>query len=278
MRNPAVASVESSESARTAAAGDSSPVPAIARAMRVLTLLEDLPGGETVSNLARGAGVAKSTASNLLRAMRSEGLVSYEETTGRYDLGPALVQLGAAALGKKNPTIAVARQYLHRLTENTKLTSLAMVRMPDGHFVVVEEVESTAEVKVKIGVGTRFPPDSPLVSRLWSAWDDIETPEPTRYTKFTITDRRRLNEQLEKIRCLGYGTSYGEYTAEFNIVGALVFERGARPVLALLLIATGEEASAKLEKLGPMLCEAGIDATRATGGSLPPGYPRQSVR
>src|ERR1700693_5738282 len=72
-------------------------VAAVERAPTVRdTLAESEEHG--TSELARRTGINASTVSRLLATLAARGLVRHVEETGRYRLGPRLVQLGGAAL------------------------------------------------------------------------------------------------------------------------------------------------------------------------------------
>ena len=255
--------------------GEQPLVPAISRATAALSVLLDMPDGATLSDIAKRAGLSKSTASNLLRTMVAEELLVQDPETRRVQLGPLLVELGAVAIGRTVP-VAEARRFMTRLAESTGLACLAIQRMTDGHFLAVEKIESRQNIKVTIELGERFPSDAPLLSRLWNAWspDRQDGGERHAYTETTITEDAQLRAVEAEVRERGYASVLGEYIPGLNVVGFPVFGPGAAPRLLVTLLGMGDALDADtIEKLGPELRAAARQITISSGGRLPAQYP-----
>src|SRR4051812_30414755 len=73
-------------------------VQSVRRAAQILQLLATAGPRLGVTELADRLGVAKPTAHALLRTLEGEALVVQDEETGKYRLGPGLLQLGNAYL------------------------------------------------------------------------------------------------------------------------------------------------------------------------------------
>jgi DNA-binding IclR family transcriptional regulator len=241
------------------------PVPAVSRSVRILAVLADTPAGATLSEVAGRTALSKSTASNLLRTMVAEGLLEHDSDTRRFLLGPLLLQLGAAAIGRALP-FAETKQHMARLAEMTKLACLAIQRMPDGHFVALEKIESRKDIKVTINVGERFPAEAPLLSRLWNAWSSAPI----------VAARAGAGARVaeEAVRRQGYATVAGEYIPNLNVVGFAVFGSDAEPRLLIALLGIGLELSPEeIVALAPELVATARELTLSTGGRLPTAFP-----
>lgn len=238
-------------------------VPAVTRTTRVLEALVRRPNGASLTELAEQCSLAKSTASNLLRTMVAEGLISYDPQTRFYNLGPLLVEFGVAAV-TRTTAVTEARPFMERLAGRTGLACLAIQRMPDGHFTAITKIESRKEIKVTIEVGARFDDTSPLLSRLVEAWAGPSTSSgPTLEAG-----------ELERIREQGHWAVFGEYRPELNVVGFPVFDRDARPCLVITLLGIGQDLTVgDVEKMSGFLVEAANAITTRSGGVMPPGYP-----
>jgi DNA-binding IclR family transcriptional regulator len=258
---------------RESAGGVGPSVPAITRAVRVLSALIESPEGATLTAVAARAAISKSTAFNLLRTMTAEGLLTFDAASRRYDLGPKLIELGAVAVGRTPPILA-ARSQMESLARATGLACLAIQRMPEGHFVVVEKIESRKDIKVTIEVGERFPNDAPLLSRIWHAWAGDRPGEQVKYTPQTLTDPQEISKAAARVAAQGFGDVYGEYIANLNVVGFPVFDKHARLTLIVTLLGIGDElAPEHVASLAPNLVRAARQVTVSTGGRLPDGYP-----
>jgi DNA-binding IclR family transcriptional regulator len=236
-------------------------VPAVTRATRVLEALVHHQSGASLTELAERCSLAKSTASNLLRTMVAEGLVSYDPVTRRYNLGPLLVEFGVAAIARTT-AVAEARPFMERLAEQTQLACLAIQPMPDGHFTAIAKIESRKDIKITIEVGSRFGRSAPLLARLAAAWGAASTP-------------RGLDKAvLARIRKQGYDVAWGEYRPELNVVGFPVFDRDAQPCLYIALLAMGSDLTdAGVEAMAEYIVEAARSITLSSGGNLPADYP-----
>jgi DNA-binding IclR family transcriptional regulator len=239
-------------------------VPAVTRATRVLEALVRTRSGASLTELAERCSLAKSTASNLLRTMVAEGLVSYDPETRRYNLGPILVEFGVAAI-TRTTAVTEARPFMERLAERTELACLAIQPMPDGHFVAIAKIESRKDIKVTIEVGERFDRRAPLVSRLAAAW---AAPNPAAAPATEVGG-------LDQIRALGHAAVFGEYRPELNVVGFPVFDRDGHPCLFIVLVGMGRDLTpGDVDQMSAYLVEAATSITTRSGGTVPDGYPR----
>ena len=76
------------------------PVATVERAVAILRELADAPEDLGNNELARRTGVNPSTVSRLLATLADAGLVRRAPDSGRFRLGPRLVELGIAALAR----------------------------------------------------------------------------------------------------------------------------------------------------------------------------------
>src|SRR5690348_4857674 len=78
--------------------GAMATVQSVSRAFGILRALAGVARGLGVTEVADRIGVAKPTAHALLRTLEADQLVSQDHATGKYKLGPALLELGNAYL------------------------------------------------------------------------------------------------------------------------------------------------------------------------------------
>lgn len=241
-------------------------VPAVTRATRVLDELVRSRNGASLTELAERCSLAKSTASNLLRTMVAEDLVSYDQETRRYNLGSVLVEYGVAAI-TRTTAVTEARPFMERLAEQSGLACLAIQPMPDGHFTAIAKIESRKAIKITIEVGEQFDRTAPLLARLSAAWGAAPVP-------------RGLDKGvLATIREQGYGVAWGEYRPELNVIGFPVFDREGLPCLYITLLAMGSDLTdSSIEEMSDYIIEAARSITGSSGGRLPADYPTAGAR
>ena len=73
-------------------------IQSVDRAVRILKALAAGPGRLGVSELSARLGLAKATVHGLLRTLEAHELVAQDPETGKYSLGPGVLQLGNAYL------------------------------------------------------------------------------------------------------------------------------------------------------------------------------------
>jgi DNA-binding IclR family transcriptional regulator len=237
-------------------------VPAVSRTVRVLDALVQHADGATLTELANYCALAKSTASNLTRTMVTEGLISYDPGTRRYNLGPLLVEYGVVAVTRTTP-VTEARPFMERLAERTQLACLAIQPMPDGHFTAIAKIESRKDIKITIEIGSRFDRNAPLLSRLADAWHDG-----------TAAAAGHDDPRREELRARGFGAVFGEYAPGLNVMGFPVFDRDAVPCLLITLLGIGTDLTPQdIDELAPYLVTAARAITVRSGGQAPADYP-----
>ncbi|MDQ4059700.1 MAG: helix-turn-helix domain-containing protein, partial [Pseudomonadota bacterium] len=118
---------------------------------RVLRALGDAGGPAALKELAKAAGMSASTAHRHLVSLVRVGLAVQEPRTGRYDLGPAALSLGLAALGRLDG-LRAAEEVLSELVAATGETGCLAVPGNLGPTIVsVEPSPRAVTVNVRIG-------------------------------------------------------------------------------------------------------------------------------
>jgi DNA-binding IclR family transcriptional regulator len=105
----------------------------------------------TLTELARSADLAPSTASRLLNALRRHGFVRRDED-GRFRSGPALARLAAASL-RTEPAYALAGPHLAALTLATGETANLGVPADDDRVLYLRQSVSSQTVRAESWAG-----------------------------------------------------------------------------------------------------------------------------
>jgi DNA-binding IclR family transcriptional regulator len=229
----------------------------VAAVDRALVVIDALAAGEELgtNELARRTGLNASTVSRLLATLARGGLVEHVEGNGRYRLGLRFLQLGSAVLARLDLR-EVARPHLHALAEATGETAtLSAPGDPDAFTVDFVQGSSsvvsvarlgrpsiahaTATGKIGLAFGTSTLPPGPL--------------QP--FTDRTLTDRRRLAQEISRVRVKGFAEAEREREEDLNAIAAPIF--GNRGELAAILGVQGPasrfDRSAMGEAVAPLL-------------------------
>lgn len=208
-------------------------VAAVERALAVLDALSDGSPELGTNEIARRTGINASTVSRLLATLAGAGFVEHVAESGRYRLGFRLLQLGNAVLARLDLR-EVARPHLHALVAETGET--ATLSAPGEHdAVTIDFVQSASSVQSVAHVGRPSIGYATATGKILLAFGPAEpSPGPLKaYTKRTVTDRRKLAAELERVRKLGFAEAVGEREEHLNAVAAPVF--GSRGELVAIL-------------------------------------------
>ncbi len=203
----------------------------VERALRLLSSFDDAHGELSVSELARAAGIHKSTASRLAAVLERRGYLRRQQDG--YRPGTELIRLGAVALGSFDLRDAMrpAMERLSRLTGET--VNLAV---PDGGEVLnIAEIPSVYILSSSSSwTGRRTAPHAAANGKILLAHGALEMPERLdTYTRRTLTSRRRLLAELAEVRHRGYATARSELEEGLVAVAAPVLDGSGRCVAAL---------------------------------------------
>jgi DNA-binding IclR family transcriptional regulator len=189
------------------------------RACDVLRLFTRQKPRWTISELARHLNVPKSGVFRLVKTFVRKHFLQSGEDSHEYELGSAIWELTGIVSGTRERLVEKASPYLRDLNKTTGLLVSLRV-LENEQMVIVDRVEGNDPVKVIFPVGTHQPLNHGAPGKLLLAYhyptgsaqfrELISQGKISKLTDRTLTDRRRLQEELNKIRRLGYATSDGE--------------------------------------------------------------------
>lgn len=199
-------------------------VAAVERAVAVLDSLSNGSPELGTNEIARRTGINASTVSRLLATLATARLVEHVPATGRYRLGPRLLQLGSLVLDRLDLR-DVARPHLQQLVRATGMT--ATLSAPGAHdAVTVDFVQSDATVQSVARVGRPSIGHATAAGKVLLAFSVAEPAAGALkpYTRRTITDRRRLGAELARVARQGYAEAVGERELDLNAIAAPVHD------------------------------------------------------
>ncbi|KPI05837.1 transcriptional regulator, IclR family [Actinobacteria bacterium OK074] len=247
------------------------------RALGILMhLAEDRghPQGVTLSDLATGLGLSKSTVLRLVAPLRDTRLVDQDPETGRYRLGPQNALLGHAYLERLD-TRRTASPVLHRLAGDSGET-VHLVTFDALEIVYVDKVESPQAVRMHSRVGSRLPAYCTATGKVFlaHATDDavsraIAAGLPAR-TPATITSPERLRAELDLIRRRGYAVDDVENEDDIRCVAAPVHDHTGSVTVAISVSGPATRVTRdRVPELGALVMTAAATITEALGGTVP---------
>jgi len=189
------------------------------RALVVLKVIEQMPGGLTNAEISRRLDIPKTTCSYIARKLEQEGYLTKEAASGRYKIGLAVVALAHGAL-REVGIRTVAEPALFKLTTRTGLSGGIGV-LERGHVLLVDRVESPRfvdrRVRAQRDIGRKLPVHSTALGKVLLAYlprpqvlELIAGKELARSTAKTVTSKTRLLAELDQVRKQGYAIADGE--------------------------------------------------------------------
>lgn len=205
-----------------------SRVQSVDRAVLLLRAAADAgSGGATTVELGEACGLNRATAWRLLSTLETHGLVVSDRPSGRWSLGPGLVDIARSAGSE------VVLRDVHSVLESVSLQTgetAALAVLRHGRITYVDEVFPAAIVSASwSGQPVSLHATSTgKVVLAWATEDELARLMPRRlerYTDTTITGRDALREDLERTRERGYATCHGEFDISAWGVSAPVLDR-----------------------------------------------------
>lgn len=253
------------------------------RACDVLRLFTPRKPRWTISELARRLDVPKSAVFRLVKTFERKHFLQSGDDSYDYELGSGIWELTGTVFGKRQRLVEKASPYLRALNNTTGLLVSLRV-LEDEQMVIVDRVEGNDPVKVIFPVGTHQPLNHGAPGKLLLAYhyatdsaqfeELIARGKITKLTERTLTDRRRLQEELNKIRRLGYAASDGEAIRGTIGIAVPVWNSSEEVEAALALTAVESLCNMKqLMRFLPHLKRTAENISKALGygaGKTPP--------
>jgi len=243
------------------------PAPAVTRSIRLLGLLADAGGPRTLTELAGGLGLAKSSTANLCLALEAGGMI--ERTAQGYRLGLRTAELGGAFAAQFNQI----REFYSVCEASPVLSGeLVQVAMLDGtEALYLARHEGSRTLRLGTPLGSRLPAALSATGRaLLAAMSDDEVVAMLgadasfpALTERSTTTLAGLLDALAAARRRGWALDAEEsFRGVVGVAVALPGWAPSDPPLALgVAIRAAEADYERIERVGEALREAAAALT-----------------
>ena len=213
-------------------------VPATLRAVSVLEALVAADRPASLAELTEASRLPKPTLYRMLGMLESAGLVSREPGSRRYAPGHRLASLGRNVM--LNGSLRAERHaILARLVD--EIGETCNFTMLDGAAVIyLDRVEAAWPLRMNLSAGSHVPLHCTASGKLLLALLAKAARERLiahlaldRYTDTTITERKRLDAELARIRARRHATDNEEFHAGLVCVAVPVTDAGKRVCAAI---------------------------------------------
>lgn len=249
----------------------SGSVQSIERAAAILRLLAGGPRRLGLGEVAASLGLAKGTAHGILRTLQHVDFVEQDATTGKYQLGAALLHIGTSYLDVnelRSRSINWADALAARSGEAVRLGTPL-----EGRVLVVHHVFRPDDSLQTLDVGTLLPLHASSLGKVLLAFGAAPLEEVLEfgletYTRHTIVSPELLNRGLAEVREQGWAAEVQEMSMGEAGVAAAIRGHGGLVVGAIGLSGPVERICDSQGRPLPNLITLLREAARAVSRDL----------
>src|SRR4051812_26531277 len=231
--------------------------------------------GMTLADLNGVLESPKSSLLNLLRPLVIEGYLTH--TLGMYRLGPTAFRLAAIMMSAWNFP-KMARPYLEELAARSKETVYIGVLDRAGQVITyVDAIDSPHSIRYAITVGMNRPLYCTAAGRVLLTYADekfrenyLRSVKLARQTPETLTDRKELLKELERIRRTGVAVSVNQLFVGSAGISAPVFAADGQVIAAIAIGAPAERFEAEQANLREIILDVARRLSGDQRGTPPP--------
>jgi IclR family acetate operon transcriptional repressor len=216
----------------------SAPVGVIGKVLSILELLDNVPGGLQLNQIAEETGINKSTAHRFLSHLESEGYL-FRDGFGNYMVGAKLSRLGSGA-SFQSTLSKLARPVMENLRKMSGETiNLAVLDGTDVLYIDVLETVHTFRLVTQIGSHLPFYSTALGKAMVAAIEDSTRLEELLSRVEFEPTTPRSINnvaklkKQLSVIHRRGYALDDEEAVAGVRCIGAAILDANGEVVAAI---------------------------------------------
>lgn len=191
------------------------------RILRILLAFSQRYPRLTIEELAKLAGVPKSSTYRHVALLREMGFVD-DDSHGVYQLSVRMFALSEAARAAEG-TLDVARPIMERLRDHSRETVLLYKRVRRS-AVCINLCESADPIRLSSSIGAKFPLNRGAMTRVLLAHMETDRAKTLRSDSGRSRDGVR-EVDLERIRRDGYAISAGELSPDVWAVAAPVYDK-----------------------------------------------------
>lgn len=249
------------------AGAGASPLLVLHKVAEILDCFSVAEPEPTLQQIIRKTGLPSSTCQRLVQNMLREGFL--DRDGDRYRIGIGLVRWATPGTFGLD-VVRLVKPVLQQLRDETGETACLYVR--DGAFRTIVAVAETRHVVMRpFMVGMVMPLHAGAPGKIFlafdpGAWDALDEHGLVGFTPDTPVSVETLREQAAVAREQGYFAAFGERNQDVGSISAPVFDHAGRLACAVGLgFPTQRIGPADVERLGPVVARAGLEASRALG-------------
>ena len=247
------------------------PLKALDKSLAILEILSQENSALSIAELSQRLGIYPSTIHRILDTLRYWGYVEQDPHTQRYQLGLKVLELGMAKF-QGMELVKEAASYLKEL-QNQLNETVHLAILEEGEVLYLDKRESSQSIRMVSQVGRRLPAHCTGLGKVLLAYLEEEEQEKVikekglfRFTENTITNKKKLKEELSKVREQGFAEDRGEHEKDVRCLAAPIKDHRGTVIAAVSLAVPAFRMNAsKKKKLKKTLIQAGEDISKRLG-------------
>jgi len=242
----------------------------VATGISILKTIASMKGPATLTEISTASKMLPMRTQRYLKSIAQMGLVSYDTETGRYDLGPAIIDLGLTALSRLD-SVKLASEAITRLSLETGLTSLLNVWGSSGCTVIKYQSGEFASL-LRVREGSNLPLLTSATGRMFLTYmPEVDT---RAFLKRELSswssarDRRphaeAVREIKKEVRKFGLACSSGG--TGHDTIAAPVFDHNGNLCFVITLASAAGSCDLSYDsRLAGQLRKATLELSRSIG-------------
>ena len=214
------------------------PIKVLNKSLSVLEILLQQGSAMNMTEISKKLDLYPSTTHRILDTLKHWGYVEQDFHTQKYQLGLKVLELGMAKLHQMD-LAREATPYLKELVNQCNETVHLGV-LEEGDVLYLAKEESSQTIRMISYVGKRAPLHCTALGKVLLAYlpegerkkklDKIEFP---RLTENTITDKRELEKELNKVKEQGFALDIGENEKDVRCIAAPIMDYQGKVIAAI---------------------------------------------
>jgi DNA-binding IclR family transcriptional regulator len=212
---------------------------AIEKTLEILVSFADVDHELGTVEVSELTGIHKATVSRILSTLLDYGMVSQNDDSKKYTLGPMAYRLGRSQTSQSISTFAsLAHQYIDELRDALSET-ISLEIWAENKSVACYLAESKHPLRVTMPAADVLPLHAPAGAKAVLSFvgqDHLDRLLPDSFPAFTentITSKQELLERLIEFNKQGYSVDDQELYPGIYAIGVPIFDQLSRPVAAI---------------------------------------------
>ncbi len=214
------------------------PIKVLLNTFLIFDILIEREQPVSIHELSEALNIYPSTIHRILDTLNYIGYIENKIDSDKYQIGVRAIELGMAKLNQID-LIKIAKPNLESLSKEFN-ENVYLGVIFDGKVMYEAKKEAPRKISLVTHVGTRAPLHSTSLGKVLitdlskKERDKILGKKPLqRLTKNTITDRNILENEIEKVKKLGYAIDNEENENEIKCIAAPIKDNNGKVIAAI---------------------------------------------